>query len=38
MGFQLAANGVVTMEDLAELSVSELLEIDDSLAMKKPVS
>ena len=35
LGFQLAANGVVTMEDLAELSVGELLEIDDSLGDEK---
>ena len=28
---QLASNGVVTMEDLAELSIDELLEIDESI-------
>ena len=35
LGFQLAANGVVTMEDLAELSVGERLEIDVSLGDEK---
>ena len=31
LAFKLAANGVVSMEDLAELSVGEILEIDDTL-------
>ena len=31
LAFELSANGVITMEDLAELSIAELLEIDDSI-------
>ena len=31
LAFKLAANGVVSMEDLAELSVGEILEIEDTL-------
>ena len=31
----LAANGIVTMEDLAELSVDELLEIDETIEDKR---
>ncbi|MYD43688.1 MAG: transcription termination/antitermination protein NusA [Gammaproteobacteria bacterium] len=32
---QLASNGVVTMEDLAELSIDELLDIDESMDEKR---
>ena len=35
LAFKLAANGVVTMEDLAELSVGEVVEIEDSLEEAK---
>ena len=32
---QLAANGIVTMEDLAELSIDELIEIDEAIDEKR---
>ena len=32
---QLAANGIVTMDDLAELSIDELLDIDESIDEKR---
>ncbi|MBY0377961.1 MAG: helix-hairpin-helix domain-containing protein, partial [Gammaproteobacteria bacterium] len=31
LAYSLAAQGVITMEDLAELAVDDLLEIDSSL-------
>lgn len=35
LAFQLAAAGVVTMEDLAELSIADLLEINDEVGEKR---
>ena len=32
---QLAANGIITMDDLAELSIDELLDIDESIDEKR---